>query len=891
MSRYDIETAPETEANESAAPTAAPADDARRRRRAVGIGGKLFLAFGGVAALTLVAAGVAWLSYDHVDRQVQQALNRDVPAMTTALRLSSGSAGLAAAAPTLAAAPDAATREAVVADLSAKLQRLRDELTELRAAGGDAAHLETIGAEIDRLATELERLDTAVQGAHALLQASDAQVAALEEVQGALAGRLAILIDDASFDLVMRADEVTTDTGQAISTLMNREVGALRGALEVLAEVNLVGGLIAEAANTGDADSLPALRERLIGAVDRIDKSLGQMPDDFPGVEEARLLSLLLAEFGQGEQTVFSLREHWLGLSGWDMAERQLAEARLDALVADVLSVQKEMLQVLAPLVDEANFNVVLGSEQATGDASKAIGALMSDGVGQLRHLLEVRADVADLTNTMMRAASAPDVGYLGPLQQRFGLIRDRLAATLDELPASAETEELRERIATLAAFGEGDESAFAGRTEALAVHAEAEAALAAARQAASALDRQVADLVQAAQDEVATGAATVAAAIAQGRILLLALAAASLVVAGLVAWLYVGRSLLRRLRGLGEDMRRIAGGELGSAVTVRGRDELADMGAALESLRHDLAGAEAERARAEEERRATAAKRRQEMLELAGGFEQTVAQVVESLATASEGMQSTAQRMADAAQSATKRAAAVAGASQQTAGSVNAAASAAEQLAASISEIGRQVGQSTGIANQARQKVESTNEKVEGLAQAAEKIGAVVTLIQEIAEQTNLLALNATIEAARAGEAGKGFAVVASEVKSLASQTAKATEEIASQIGGMQSATKESVLAIQEIGKTILEMNEIAEAIAAAVTEQDAATDEIAGTVRQASAGTDEVNTNIAELTGTAEETGSAADAVLDAAGAMGEQTELLKTQVGEFLATVRAA
>jgi methyl-accepting chemotaxis protein len=811
--------------------------------------------------------------------------------MTTALRLSSESAALAAAAPTLAAAQDETGRSAAVADLAAKIETLRTELDALKAAGGASEHLEKIGGEIDRLAQELKQLDTAVAASLALSAASAERVAAIEEVQGLLAGRVAILIDDASFELVMRSDEVTTETGQAISTLMNREVAALRGALEVLAEVNLVGGLISEAASADEADALPALRERLAGAVGRMEKSLATMPDGFPGVEEAKLLAVLLAEFGEGEQTVFSLRERWLTLSGWDMEAKQLTAARLEALVADALAVQNEMLDTLVPLVDEANFKVVLGSEQATGDASRAISTLMSEGVGQVRGLLELRADLADLTNTMMRAVNAPQIDYLTPLKERYGLIIERVGYTLDELPGEMDLSELRERIDTLASFGQGPDGVFEARAAELEAEAKGEAALAASRQAAAALDTQVAGLVRDAQSDLAASATTVAEAITLGRTLLLVLAGASLVIAALIAWLYVGRNLLRRLNGLAGDMRRIAGGELAETVSIRGRDELADMGAALESLREDLAEAEAERARVEEERRAAAEKRRREMLELAGSFEESVAQVVESLSTASVGMQSTAQRMSETAQSATKRANAVAGASQQTAGSVNAAASAAEQLAASIGEIGRQVETSTGIAGHAREKVDSTNEKVEGLAQAADKIGAVVTLIQEIAEQTNLLALNATIEAARAGEAGKGFAVVASEVKNLASQTAKATEEIASQIGGMQSATKESVTAIQEIGKTIIEMNEIAEAIAAAVTEQNAATEEIASTVRQASAGTDEVNGNISELTGTAEETGRAADAVLDASGAMGEQTEMLKEQVAQFLATVRAA
>jgi methyl-accepting chemotaxis protein len=183
------------------------------------------------------------------------------------------------------------------------------------------------------------------------------------------------------------------------------------------------------------------------------------------------------------------------------------------------------------------------------------------------------------------------------------------------------------------------------------------------------------------------------------------------------------------------------------------------------------------------------------------------------------------------------------------------------------------------------------TDGLVKGLAEAAQKIGAVTSLINEIASQTNLLALNATIEAARAGEAGKGFAVVASEVKSLANQTARATEEIGTQIAAMQDATGETVAAIGAIGATIGQINEIATMIAAAVEQQGAATQEIARNVQQAAVGTSEVSRNIAGVNEAAAQTGAAASRVLSSAGELSNQAGQLHGQVDEFLAAVRAA
>jgi methyl-accepting chemotaxis protein len=165
------------------------------------------------------------------------------------------------------------------------------------------------------------------------------------------------------------------------------------------------------------------------------------------------------------------------------------------------------------------------------------------------------------------------------------------------------------------------------------------------------------------------------------------------------------------------------------------------------------------------------------------------------------------------------------------------------------------------------------------------------VTLIQAIAQQTNLLALNATIEAARAGEAGRGFAVVAHEVKALATQTAKATGEIATQIAAMQAATKESVGAIKGIGDTVARIAEIARTIAAAVEEQGTATQGIALNVRQAARGTAELTTSIADVNRGAAETGAASAQVFASAQSLSRESGRLKGEVGKFLATVRGA
>jgi methyl-accepting chemotaxis protein len=337
--------------------------------------------------------------------------------------------------------------------------------------------------------------------------------------------------------------------------------------------------------------------------------------------------------------------------------------------------------------------------------------------------------------------------------------------------------------------------------------------------------------------------------------------------------------------------MDQLAKGDKDSAIPGAGRrDEVGQMANALESFR--VAAIEQDRmAAAVAAEQAGKAARSERVNDLVRRFEAEAADALRAVAAASTELDATATEMTTAAHAGVERATSVAAASEQASANVQTVAASAEELAASIAEVARQVADSAATARRAAEDARATDAAMGGLANAAQRIGDVVRLISDIAGQTNLLALNATIEAARAGEAGKGFAVVASEVKSLAAQTAKATEEIAAQISGMQAETTAAVEAIKNIGRTIESMNGITAQVAAAAEEQSAATQEIGRAVAEAAAGTRDVTRHASDVRNDATQTGAAASQVSSASSELAKQSETLRMRVDDFLAGIRAA
>jgi methyl-accepting chemotaxis protein len=544
-----------------------------------------------------------------------------------------------------------------------------------------------------------------------------------------------------------------------------------------------------------------------------------------------------------------------------------MANELIDAL--DRLGVElAAQVKMKDPFVDEMMTLKQLGwnGRQSAGDASVAISAALIAGQAQPDTIASYQTNMARLA---LAWSTMESIAYGTPLPANYTAAIAKAKSTF----FAPDLMSFRERVVKQLQNGEKPEVTVQGWT---------------ARSVPAI--QTLLDVILAALDGANERAGVLRSGAARDLATQLGLLAGALAL-GIGSFLAVGSRVIRPLHAIRDRMLKVAAGDLDVEVAFTERkDEIGALAGTLATFKDNAIA----KARIEEEqkfRHAEAAKRQQTTDAAIRAFEGQVGGALDALNTASNQMRLASDEISSTAEQSDQQVQTVVGAAAEASKNVQTVATSTEQLSTASTEISGQVTRAATIANRAVEEARQTDSTIQGLLGATSRIGEVVELITSIASQTNLLALNATIEAARAGEMGKGFAVVASEVKSLANQTAKATEEISTQIAAVQTVTKEAVEAIQRIGGTIAEVSAVATSIAAAVEEQAAATQEIKRSTHDAAQRTTEVSTNMTQVATATEKTGSAAQGVKSTVKTLTSEADRLKAQVNEFLGKMRAA
>jgi methyl-accepting chemotaxis protein len=500
------------------------------------------------------------------------------------------------------------------------------------------------------------------------------------------------------------------------------------------------------------------------------------------------------------------------------------------------------------------------------------------------RYAARISAHAHLITSLMSEAATAKDPAGLVPVRDRFRASCDLLRKST----AALANREIAKDVADLVALGENPDGLFGSFALQIDASMRADAAVEKNVAIQRELDQAVSVLVGETEMAMTDGASELVGSLRFNRVFLLFIAVASVLAAGCISVFYVRRGLIRRLTSIGNAMRRLSAGEIDFAIpAVTDRDELGEMARSLEVFRAS-----------EIERRGFAARQDAEQMaqrervttidRLIAEFRAIVTAVIATVSENVSRMETTARTLSGIANEADNQARAASNASEIASSNARGVAGATEELSASIGELSQQAIQANTVVARASKIAHGANQQIEQLTEGADRIGDVVKLIRAIADQTNLLALNATIEAARAGDAGRGFAVVASEVKTLASQTTKATEDIAAHIGAIQSATADAVDAIRSIGEVMGDVSRFTVSVAGAVEQQSAATATIANSVQEAASGASELAGNMTTVTDSIDETNRAATAVFNATAAVTAQTNTLQMAIDKFLLRV---
>jgi methyl-accepting chemotaxis protein len=847
---------------------------AGERRAKWGLRGTLFMSFGAIVALTALAIGVAVFALREVRFGYEELATRDIPSIVGSANLAISGTDMTVYASQLVNATEEGAREAASRRLRAAVDVLARVVAEIGDSGAAREVVAELQAKTSSFASMLDGLEEFTKANIAASLRIRARLDELFVLYDEITGTLAPRVDDAYFELVIGGETAGSETAAIVDTIVVDEMQALQLMFELRGTVHAMIGATSSYLLVDSVAISKLFEDKLVASSQRLATLLADLDEAGITLGVAGEL-FLLSELG-GEARAMR------GADTFDVASSATSQ-----MLSQLIETQQLIDNALITAIDDRLFDLTMNAEDAVGKNAAVINDLLNNQVSALKTTLEAVSAVHQFVAILVQGALTEDASLIVPLQDKVVASANGLRAAVDDIA----DEELRAKVDALLAFGADRTGMLAERRGALDALASATAIVSDVFATARDIGETTRRLISQRNDVIEVHSGNIDAMFAMGTLVLVVIGLVSAVIAAVIGFLVVDRGIAKPLARLVAATKAIAAGDLEADIAVEARGgEIGDMVQALQVFRHGaLERDRLQNAGAAEQMQRQ--QRQQQVEALIAEFRTNVQSLLEQVSANADQMQSTAEILATVAGETSSEANLATTVSSEASSSVQTVASAAEEMAASIAEISNQVEASTKVVAQASANADATNVEIEALAEAARRIGAVIGLISDIAAQTNLLALNATIEAARAGDAGRGFAVVASEVKALASQTASATEEIASQIAGIQGSTSQAVQSIALITRTMDEVNRYTSAIAGAIGQQNAATSEITASAQQAAHGTSSLATTMNRVREVVDENNQSMQQMLTSAADVNSQAEELRRTIDHFLARVAAA